>query len=226
MSSAARHDALPATTAVATEGDSVCVRVGPSVRMPTSHGVFQLAAFIENRTGIEHLAIHCGELAAVGADVGVLVRVHSECFTGDILGSLRCDCGPQLHKALDRIAAEGRGVVIYMRGHEGRGIGLIEKLRAYALQDQGLDTVDANLALGHPVDARRYEAAAAILQHLGVRSVRLMSNNPLKLLALQEQGLSVISREPHEAGEHPENAAYLGTKRDRLGHLLGHPVAD
>ncbi len=199
-----------------------CVQAGPSVRMPTSHGGFQLSSFIETRTGIEHLAVHLGDLSVPG----VLVRVHSECFTGDILGSLRCDCGPQLHKAMDRIAAEGRGVVIYMRGHEGRGIGLIEKLRAYALQDQGLDTVDANLALGHPVDARRYEAAAAILQLLGARSVRLMSNNPLKLLALREQGLEVVSREPHEAGEHPENAAYLGTKRDRLGHLLGHPVSD
>lgn len=208
--------------------DTPCVRPGPSVRMPTAHGLFQLSSFIETRTGVEHLAIHCGDLgdAAGARHDGVLVRVHSECFTGDILGSLRCDCGPQLHKALDRIAAEGCGVVIYMRGHEGRGIGLIEKLRAYALQDQGLDTVDANLALGHPVDARRYEAAAAILQHLGVRAVRLMSNNPLKLLALQEQGLQVRAREPHEAGEHPENAAYLGTKRDRLGHLLGHPVQD
>ncbi|WP_130481745.1 GTP cyclohydrolase II [Sphaerotilus mobilis] len=222
MPTADPHAAVPATDA--TDATSACVRVGPSVRMPTSHGIFQLASFIENRTGVEHLAIHGGDLAAAG-DRGVLVRVHSECFTGDILGSLRCDCGPQLHKALDRIAAEGCGVVIYMRGHEGRGIGLIEKLRAYALQDQGLDTVDANLALGHPVDARRYEAAAAILQHLGVSAVRLMSNNPLKLLALQEQGLRVVSREPHEAGEHPENAAYLGTKRDRLGHLLGHPTS-
>jgi GTP cyclohydrolase II len=216
MTSDATLDATAATS------DPPCVQVGPSVRMPTSHGVFQLSSFIESRTGVEHLAMHLGELAVPG----VLVRVHSECFTGDILGSLRCDCGPQLNKALDRIAAEGRGVVIYMRGHEGRGIGLIEKLRAYALQDQGLDTVDANLALGHPVDARRYEAAAAILQLLGARSVRLMSNNPLKLLALREQGLEVVAREPHEAGEHPENAAYLGTKRDRLGHLLGHPVAD
>ncbi len=224
MTSDVRSQPVPLTAPAG--ADPACVRPGPSVRMPTSHGLFQLSSFIETRSGIEHLAIHCGDLKAPGeGDAhGVLVRVHSECFTGDILGSLRCDCGPQLHKALDRIAAEGRGVVIYMRGHEGRGIGLIEKLRAYALQDQGLDTVDANLALGHPVDARRYEAAAAMLQHLGVSAVRLMSNNPLKLLALQEQGLHVLSREPHEAGEHPENAAYLGTKRDRLGHLLGHPV--
>jgi GTP cyclohydrolase II len=150
----------------------------------------------------------------------VLVRVHSECLTGDLLGSLRCDCGPQLQLALARIEAAGQGAVIYMRGHEGRGIGLAQKLRAYALQDEGLDTVDANLALGHPVDARRYEAAAAILKGLGVRSIRLMSNNPLKLMALREHGVEVVERERHETDAQTHNAAYLATKRERLGHLL------
>lgn len=199
------------------------VERGPAARLPTPHGEFTLETWRDRATGVEHLAIRQGELD--GAE-GVLVRVHSECLTGDLLGSLRCDCGPQLQLALQRIAQAGRGVVIYMRGHEGRGIGLAEKLRAYALQDQGLDTVEANLALGHPVDARRFEAAAAILQQLGVRSIRLMSNNPLKLLALQEQGIEVLERERHEAGAHPHNAAYLATKRDRLGHLLGDPAEE
>lgn len=193
------------------------IEPGPTARMPTRHGEFQVTTYIEPDSGIEHLAIRMGELE--GAD-GVRVRVHSECLTGDLLGSLRCDCGPQLQLALARIAQASQGVVIYMRGHEGRGIGLAQKLRAYALQDQGLDTVDANLALGYPVDARRFEAAAAILRHLGVRSIRLMSNNPLKLLTLQEQGIAIVQREPHEAGAHPENAAYLATKRARLGHWL------
>jgi GTP cyclohydrolase II len=193
------------------------VERGPSARLPTLHGEFELQIWTDPSVGAEHLAIRMGELA--GAD-GVLVRVHSECLTGDLLGSLRCDCGAQLQLSLQRIAEAGCGVVVYMRGHEGRGIGLTQKLRAYALQDQGLDTVDANLALGHPVDARRYEAAAAILKALGVASIRLMSNNPLKLLALREQGIKVLERKLHAAGAHPENAGYLATKRERLGHLL------
>ncbi|NML17112.1 GTP cyclohydrolase II [Azohydromonas caseinilytica] len=194
-----------------------CVERGPSARLPTPHGEFILETWFDRSAGVEHLAIRKGELA--GAQ-GVLARVHSECLTGDLLGSLRCDCGPQLQLALARIAEAGQGVVVYMRGHEGRGIGLAQKLRAYALQDQGLDTVDANVALGHPVDARRYEAAAAILKQLGVRSIRLMSNNPLKLLALREQGIDIVERERHEAGAHPQNSGYLATKRERLGHLL------
>ena len=198
------------------------VQRGASARLPTPHGEFELETWWDPNTGVEHLAIRMGELAAAE---GVLVRLHSECLTGDMLGSLRCDCGPQLQLALSRIAQAGQGVVIYMRGHEGRGIGLAQKLRAYALQDQGLDTVDANLALGHPVDARRYEAAAAILKHLGVRSIRLMSNNPLKLLSLRDQGVEVLGCESHEAGAHPLNAGYLATKRERLGHLLDARVA-
>jgi len=193
------------------------VRRGPSARLPTEHGDFTISSYFDRSTGIEHMAIHCGELAGARE---VLVRVHSECLTGDIFGSLRCDCGPQLRLALQRISQAGRGVVIYMRGHEGRGIGIDEKLRAYTLQDQGLDTVEANLALGHAPDSRRFEAAAEILQDLGVASVSLMSNNPIKLLALQQQGLEVVQREPHEIDANPENAAYLATKREKMGHLL------
>ena len=193
------------------------VERGPAARLPTPHGEFVLETWQDHGSGVEHLVIRKGELA--GAH-GVLVRVHSECLTGDLLGSLRCDCGPQLQLALARIEAAGQGAVIYMRGHEGRGIGLAQKLRAYALQDEGLDTVDANLALGHPVDARRYEAAAAILKGLGVRSIRLMSNNPLKLMALREHGVEVVERERHETDAQTHNAAYLATKRERLGHLL------
>lgn len=194
------------------------VERGPSARLPTPHGEFELETWQDHGAGVEHLVIRKGALD--GAH-GVLVRVHSECLTGDMLGSLRCDCGPQLQLALQRIQEAGQGAVVYMRGHEGRGIGLAQKLRAYALQDQGLDTVDANLALGHPVDARRYEAAAAILKQLGVASIRLMSNNPLKLLALREHGVQVLDREPHETDAQPHNSAYLATKRERLGHLLG-----
>ncbi|WP_084150951.1 GTP cyclohydrolase II [Azohydromonas australica] len=198
------------------------VEAGPSVRLPTLHGEFELQTWTDPRASVEHLTIRMGELA--GAK-GVLVRVHSECLTGDLLGSLRCDCGPQLQLALQRIAEAGRGAVVYMRGQEGRGIDLAQKLSAYALQDQDLDTVDANLALGHPVDARRYEAATAILKALCATSIRLMSTNPLKLLALREQGITVVERELHAAGSHPENAGYLATKRERLGHLLsGEPA--
>jgi GTP cyclohydrolase II len=192
------------------------IEKGASARLPTPHGEFTITSYFDLTTRIEHLAVHVGDLAAEA----VLVRVHSECLTGDIFGSLRCDCGPQLQMALARIAQVGRGMVIYMRGHEGRGIGIDQKLRAYTLQDQGLDTVEANLALGHPADSRRFEAAAAILHDFGVRSVCLMSNNPLKLLALQQQGIRIEQREPHEIEANPENASYLATKRDRLGHLL------
>lgn len=189
---------------------------GTSARLPTPHGEFTITTYFDRATDIEHLALHCGDVA--GDEV--LVRVHSECLTGDIFGSLRCDCGPQLQLALARIAALGRGMVIYMRGHEGRGIGIEQKLRAYNLQDQGLDTVEANLALGHPADSRRFESAAAILRDMGVSSVCLMSNNPLKVLALEAQGITIVQREPHEIDANPENATYLGTKRDKLGHFL------
>ena len=191
-------------------------RRASSARLPTRFGDFTMLAYESAQEGVEHVALVMGDVA--GREV--LLRVHSECLTGDIFGSLRCDCGEQLARALERIAEEGAGVVVYMRGHEGRGIGLTQKLRAYALQDQGLDTVDANLALGLPVDARRFEAAGAILRDLGVRAVRLMSNNPMKLLALQQQGIEVARREAHGIAPNACNTAYLHTKRDRLGHWL------
>jgi 3,4-dihydroxy 2-butanone 4-phosphate synthase/GTP cyclohydrolase II len=160
----------------------------------------------------------------VAGDLGdgrdVLVRVHSECLTGDAFGSLRCDCGPQLAAALEQISAEGRGVVLYMRGHEGRGIGLMPKLRAYSLQDAGRDTVDANLELGLPADARDYGVAAQVLADLGVRTMRLLTNNPAKRTALEGYGLPVADRIPIEVPATPDNLRYLRTKRDRLGHLM------
>jgi 3,4-dihydroxy 2-butanone 4-phosphate synthase/GTP cyclohydrolase II len=148
------------------------------------------------------------------------VRVHSECLTGDVFGSLRCDCGPQLDAALQRVAAQGRGVVLYMRGHEGRGIGLLHKLQAYQLQDLGRDTVDANLELGLPADARDYGVGAQVLYDLGVRSMRLLTNNPAKRAGLEGHGLQITGREVLPVRAHPENVRYLRTKRDRMGHLL------
>jgi GTP cyclohydrolase II len=149
-----------------------------------------------------------------------LVRLHSECLTGDALGSLRCDCGPQLQEALRRIAAEGRGAVLYLR-QEGRGIGLGNKIRAYALQDAGADTVAANRALGFADDARDYTLAAVLLAELGVRQVRLMTNNPRKIAALEQQGIAVVERVSLKVGKNPHNAGYLSVKQSRLGHLLG-----
>ncbi|GAA4686786.1 bifunctional 3,4-dihydroxy-2-butanone-4-phosphate synthase/GTP cyclohydrolase II [Phytohabitans rumicis] len=184
-------------------------------RMPTRHGVFRAVGY---RAGTaEHVALVYGDLGE-GADV--LVRVHSECLTGDVFGSLRCDCGPQLDAALARVAREGRGVVLYMRGHEGRGIGLLHKLRAYELQDQGRDTVDANLELGLPADARDYGAGAQILYDLGVRSMRLLTNNPAKRDGLSGYGMRIVGREALHIRPHPENVRYLRTKRDRMGHLI------
>jgi 3,4-dihydroxy 2-butanone 4-phosphate synthase/GTP cyclohydrolase II len=178
--------------------------------------VFQCIVFSEPGA-LEHLALVFGDVDGAG---DVLVRVHSECLTGEALGSRRCDCGAQLDEAMRRIAAAGRGVVVYMRGHEGRGIGLAMKIAAYALQDRGLDTVDANLALGLPADDRDYAAAAAILQALGVRSVRLLTNNPLKRQALEEHGVRLTGREAIEVDSHHDNLRYLTAKRDRMGHLL------
>ena len=155
-----------------------------------------------------------------GAGEDVLVRVHSECLTGDVFGSLRCDCGPQLDAALAAVAAEGRGVVLYMRGHEGRGIGLLHKLQAYQLQEAGADTVDANLALGLPADARDYGIGAQILVDLGVRSMRLLTNNPDKRAGLEGYGLTVVGRVPLPVRMSPHNLRYLRTKRDRMGHDL------
>ncbi|MET7285938.1 GTP cyclohydrolase II [Streptomyces sp. NPDC005573] len=193
------------------------VRREAETRLPTRHGTFTAYGYRSAADGVEHVALVHGE---IGDGEDVLVRVHSECLTGDVFGSLRCDCGPQLDASLARIQDEGRGVVVYLRGHEGRGIGLLSKLRAYELQEQGHDTLDANLELGLPADARDYAAGARILADLGVRSLRLMTNNPEKTEALLRHGLGVTGREPMpvQAGEH--NLRYLRTKRDRMGHDL------
>ncbi|MFH8367148.1 bifunctional 3,4-dihydroxy-2-butanone-4-phosphate synthase/GTP cyclohydrolase II [Streptomyces sp. NPDC018031] len=193
------------------------VRREAETRLPTAAGEFRAYGYRSTTDGVEHVALVAGDL---GDGEDVLVRVHSECLTGDIFGSLRCDCGPQLNTALERIAAEGRGVVLYLRGHEGRGIGLLSKLRAYELQELGRDTLDANLELGLPADARDYAAGAQMLADLGVRSMRLMTNNPEKTSAMVRYGLRVTGREPMpvQAGEH--NLRYLRTKRDRMGHDL------
>jgi 3,4-dihydroxy 2-butanone 4-phosphate synthase / GTP cyclohydrolase II len=188
-----------------------------STRIPTEHGAFQAVGYRGEIDGSEHIALVFGEL---GDGEDVLVRVHSECLTGDVFGSLRCDCGPQLNAALDRVAAEGRGVVLYVRGHEGRGIGLLHKLQAYQLQDQGRDTVEANLELGLPADAREYGTGAQILYDLGVRSMRLLTNNPAKRSGMEGYGLRVVGREALPVRPTPENVRYLRTKRDRMGHLL------
>ncbi len=185
------------------------------VTLPTPFGPFETHAF-EPSTGLVHLALVKGE---VSGRSGVLTRLHSECLTGDALGSLRCDCGAQLRLALRTIAAAGEGVLIYATGHEGRGVGLLNKLRAYVEQDHGADTVDANLHLGLPVDSRRYDDAAAVLTTLGVRSVRLMTNNPAKVDALESLGVAVDSVEQLSTAPHARNLGYLRAKRDRLGHL-------
>lgn len=183
--------------------------------VPTDHGSFRFLAYKDRITGTDHIAVVSGT-----PEETALVRVHSECLTGEAFGSQKCECGPQLQAALDRIDAEG-GVVIYMRGHEGRGIGLINKLRAYSLQEEGLDTVDANLALGLPADARDYAAAAGILADLGVSKVRLLTNNTDKVAKLRELGLDVVEQVPLIVGVGPNNHQYLETKRDRMGHIIG-----
>ncbi|MEV4312266.1 bifunctional 3,4-dihydroxy-2-butanone-4-phosphate synthase/GTP cyclohydrolase II [Actinocrispum sp. NPDC049592] len=187
-------------------------------RIPTAHGTFRAVGYDSLLDGIEHVALVYGE---IGDGKEVLVRVHSECLTGDVFGSLRCDCGPQLDAALEAVASEGRGVVLYMRGHEGRGIGLMHKLQAYQLQDAGADTVDANLALGVPADARDYGTGAQILSDLGVKTMRLLTNNPAKRVGLEGYGLTVVDRVPLSVWPNPENLRYLRTKRDRMGHELG-----
>lgn len=186
------------------------------VKMPTKHGEFKLKAFRQTTTGEEHLAIYKGEW---NEEDPVLVRVHSSCFTGDILDSLRCDCGPQLGHALDKIEEEGRGVVLYMN-QEGRGIGLVHKLKAYKLQEEGYDTVEANLKLGFQADQRDYGIGAQILRKLGVRKMRLMSNNPKKRTGLIGYGLEIIETVPIEIGCNVHNESYLQTKKDKMGHTL------
>ena len=186
-------------------------------KIPTSHGEFLAVGYESVLDGIDHVALVRGD---IGDGKDVLVRVHSECLTGDVFGSRRCDCGPQLDAALAAIAKEGRGVVLYVRGHEGRGIGLMHKLQAYQLQDAGSDTLDANLALGLPADARDYGTGAQILVDLGIHSMRLLSNNPGKRAGLEGYGLEIVGRVPLPTLATPENLRYLKTKRDRMGHDL------
>ncbi|MGZ0229892.1 MAG: bifunctional 3,4-dihydroxy-2-butanone-4-phosphate synthase/GTP cyclohydrolase II [Acidimicrobiales bacterium] len=188
-----------------------------SARIPTKFGDFTAYAFRSTVDGVEHVAYAMGEL---DTDEAVLVRVHSECLTGDLLGSLRCDCGSQLETAIEAIGNEGRGVVVYLRGHEGRGIGIGHKLRAYELQDDGVDTVDANLLQGLPVDSREYGVGAQILADLGVTRIRIMTNNPKKYGGLEGYGLEIVERVALEVVPNPENARYLETKRERMGHLF------
>jgi 3,4-dihydroxy 2-butanone 4-phosphate synthase/GTP cyclohydrolase II len=193
------------------------VRRVAEASLPTEHGQFQAYVFESVLDGEQHLALVYGDLDNTR---DVLVRVHSECLTGDVMGSMRCDCGPQLHTALAKIAAEGAGVVVYLRGHEGRGIGLGHKIRAYALQEEGSDTVDANIELGLPVDSREYGIGAQILVDLGVTSMRLMTNNPSKYGGLEGFGLNIVERVAIESLPTEFNIDYLRTKRERMGHLL------
>jgi GTP cyclohydrolase II len=192
------------------------VRCMVSARIPTAAGEFSLKLYHNNLDEKEHLALVLGDVTGASE---VLVRVHSECFTGDVLGSRRCDCGEQLHQALQLIAEAGRGVIVYLR-QEGRGIGLLNKLRAYNLQDEGYDTVDANLLLGHQADERDYTIAARILENLSIRSIRLMTNNPSKIDRLRELNVEVAERIALESTVYQENASYLFTKALRMNHLL------
>lgn len=192
-----------------------------STRLPTRYGDFRLHLY-SNGDEKEHLALVMGEYEP---DEQVLVRVHSECLTGDVLGSMRCDCGEQLAQSLEMISKAGKGVLLYLR-QEGRGIGLRDKLRAYNLQDEGMDTVDANLALGHQADARDYEVAARILKNLGVAKISLLTNNPNKIEELQRLGIEVIERIPLQGEVNPENARYLLTKAARMNHLLNLPARE
>ena len=193
------------------------VRKVTQARIPTEFGEFTAHVYESLLDGIQHIALTLGEPEKAPA---ALVRVHSECLTGDVFGSTRCDCGSQLHLAMKRIAEDGAGVVVYLRGHEGRGIGLGHKLRAYNLQDEGQDTVEANLALGLPVDSREYGIGAQILDDLGIKKLRLLTNNPAKYTGLNGFDLEIVERVPLQSEAHPENRDYLTAKRDKLGHFL------
>lgn len=188
-----------------------------TARVPLACGEFTAIGYASTYDQREHLAFVYGD---IGDGEDVLIRMHSECLTGDVFGSLRCDCGPQLQASLRAVAAEGRGAVVYIRGHEGRGIGLIHKLQAYQLQDSGRDTLDANLELGLPADSRDYGTGAQILVDLGVKTMRLLTNNPAKRAGLEGYGLTVLGRVPLPVAVNPENVRYLTTKRDRMGHLI------
>ncbi|MCG5212388.1 bifunctional 3,4-dihydroxy-2-butanone-4-phosphate synthase/GTP cyclohydrolase II [Streptosporangium sp. KLBMP 9127] len=196
--------------------ESMVTRVTETA-LPNRHGEWRAYGYASSLDGGEHVALVYGDLED---GENILVRAHSECLTGDVLGSLRCDCGVQLDGAMAAIAAEGRGVVVYLRGHEGRGIGLLAKLKAYSLQDNGSDTVDANVELGLPVDAREFSNAGQILADLGVKSVRLLTNNPAKLRGMDGYGIKVLGRAPMPAAVNPYNEKYLSAKRERLGHYI------
>lgn len=192
------------------------IEVGTEVSLPTDFGMFRLIPFRQKATGVENMALIKGEWIE---DEPILVRVHSSCATGDILGSKRCDCGEQLHKSMEMIEKEGKGVIIYMQ-QEGRGIGLMNKIEAYKLQDEGLDTVDANIHLGFKPDERDYGCGAQMLRHLGVRKMRLMTNNPVKRVGLEGYGLEIVENIPIEVTPNPYNLRYLETKKQRMGHSL------
>lgn len=192
------------------------IKRATSAKLPTAHGEFKIIGYENAVTGEHHVALVKGDIKP-GEEV--LVRVHSECLTGDAFDSLKCDCGEQLRKALDKIETAGKGVLVYMR-QEGRGIGLINKIRAYALQDQGMDTVEANLALGFEEDLRDYGISAQILKDIGVTKIKLMTNNPLKVSGLTDYGLEISSREPIQLNHNEKNELYLRTKRDKMGHIL------
>jgi GTP cyclohydrolase II len=187
-------------------------------RLPTAHGEFKAVGYLDSRWGHEQVALVYGDIAGIAP----LTRLHSECLTGDVFASTRCDCGDQLAAAMRKVVAEGAGVIIYLKGHEGRGIGLLAKLAAMRLQEDGMDTVEANLALGLPVDARDFGVAARILHDLGVSEVRLLSNNPDKLESLRRNGIRVVERVPLLVAPNDDNLPYLRTKRERLDHLLPH----
>ncbi|PBC51852.1 bifunctional 3,4-dihydroxy-2-butanone-4-phosphate synthase/GTP cyclohydrolase II [Rhodococcus sp. ACPA1] len=219
---------LPVVT-IADLAQSLHPEAGPverlsTSRMPTAFGEFQAIAYRSSDDGVEHLALVMGDVAAAAeSESGALVRLHSECLTGDILASTRCDCGSQLEQALMAVSQEQCGAVIYLRGHEGRGIGLAHKIHAYALQDRGMDTVDANLAQGLAADARSYAVGAHVLRELGVGRVRLLTNNPAKCAALTTDGLEVLARVGLSTNATTDNVRYLRTKRDRMGHVLDIP---
>ncbi len=199
--------------------EKLVTRIGQA-QVPTDWGVFTCTAYRSDLDDTEHLAFSLGD---VDSGDPVLVRVHSECLTGDVFASRRCDCGPQLHSAMSLISAEGRGVVVYLRGHEGRGIGIGHKIRAYSLQDGGLDTVDANTELGLPIDSREYGIGAQILADLGAHKLRLITNNPAKYGGIEGYGLEIVERVSSNIAPTQENLKYLQTKRDRMGHLLDLP---
>ncbi|NMR30224.1 GTP cyclohydrolase II [Arthrobacter sp. SF27] len=217
-----RNDPSPAPVSVP-PAPLAQVTGGPAVQLPTAFGYFTARAWTDSATGVEHLSI----TSPVRPDTAPLVRLHSECLTGDVFASFRCDCGEQLDQALALIAEQG-GTVLYLRGQEGRGIGLANKIRAYALQEDGADTVEANEQLGLPVDARDYSAAASILHAMGLDSIRLLSNNPAKSSTLSGYGISVVEMISSEVPSREQNLRYLQTKRDRMDHRLAlledHPV--